>query len=48
MHLSNPEHKMEDGFENGLVTGVVFMDLAAAYDTVNHRILHEKISPLTT
>ena len=32
---------IEDGFEEGEVTGIVLVDLAAAYDTVNHRrILH--------
>ena len=29
----------EDSFENKLITGTVFVDLTAAYDTVNHRAL---------
>ena len=37
----------EDGFQEGLVTGVVFVDLSAAYDTVNHRCLLNKILELT-
>ena len=38
---------IEDGFEEGKVTGVVFVDLSAAYDTVNHRCLLHKILELT-
>ena len=38
---------IEDGYEKGLVTGVVFVDLSAAYDTVNHRCLLHKILELT-
>ena len=37
---------IEDGFEEMKVTGVVLVDLSAAYDTVNHRHLH-KILKLT-
>ncbi|KAI8515700.1 hypothetical protein Bbelb_065130 [Branchiostoma belcheri] len=33
---------IEDGFEARLVTGAVFVDLTAAYDTVNHRALLTK------
>ena len=39
----NLTQHIEDGFEKGLVTGAVFVDLSAAYDTVNHRILMTKI-----
>ena len=28
---------IEDGFERKNITGAVFVDLSAAYDTVNHR-----------
>ena len=38
---------IEDGFEEEKVTGVVFVDLSAAYDTVNHRCLLRKILELT-
>lgn len=34
---------IEDGYEKGMVSGVVFVDLSAAYDTVNHRRLLSKI-----
>lgn len=40
--MLNITHHMEDGFEKGLVSGVVFVDLATEYDTVSHRILREK------
>ena len=34
---------IEDGFQKGMITGAVFVDLSAAYDTVNHRLLLKKI-----
>ena len=37
---------IEDGFENKLITGTVFVDLTAAYDTVNHRALLLKIAKI--
>ena len=39
--------RIEDGFEKRLVTGAIFVDLSAAYDTVNHRILMTKIYQMT-
>ena len=41
--LLNLTQHIEDGFKKRLVTGAVFVDLSAAYDTVNHRILMTKI-----
>ena len=41
------EMHTKDGFEVGMVTGIVFVDLSAAYDTVNHRCLLHKILELT-
>ncbi|NEO82313.1 reverse transcriptase domain-containing protein [Moorena sp. SIO4G3] len=35
---------IEDGYENKLITGAVFVDLTAAYDTVNHRALLLKVA----
>ena len=37
---------IEDGFEAGQVTGAVFIDLTAAYDTINHRCLLMKVGQM--
>ena len=42
--LLNLTQFIEDGFEKKLITGTVFVDLTAAYDTVNHRILLLKVA----
>lgn len=38
---------MNDGYEDRLATGVVFVDLTAAYDTVIHRTLLSKLYNIT-
>jgi hypothetical protein len=38
---------IENGYEEKKITGVIFMDLTAAYDTVNHNLLISKIKDLT-
>ena len=38
---------IEDGFEKGMVTGAIFVDLSAAYDTINHRKLLHKFLEIT-
>ena len=43
----NLTQHIDDGFEKGMVTGVVLVDLSAAYDTVNHRCLLSKILAIT-
>ena len=35
---------IEDGYEDAMITRAVFVDLTAAYDTVNHRILLLKVT----
>ena len=40
--LLNLTEHIEDGYEKRLITGSVFVDLSAAYDTVNHRLLLSK------
>lgn len=40
--LSMCQH-IEDGFEDKKITGAVFVDLTAAYDTVNHNKLLQKV-----
>ena len=42
--LLNLTQFIEDGFEKKMITGAVFVDLTAAYDTVNHRILLLKVA----
>ena len=41
--MLNLTQHIEDGFETGNITGIVLVDLSAAYDTVNHRRLLEKV-----
>ena len=41
--LLNLTQHIEDGYQRGMITGAVFVDLSAAYDTVNHRILIQKL-----
>ena len=43
----NLTQHIEDGFEKNEPTGVVFVDLTAAYDTVNHRRLLSKLYDMT-
>ena len=43
----NLTQHIEDGFETRKVTGVVFVDLTAAFDTVCHRTLRNKVYELT-
>ena len=38
---------IEDGYEEGLITGAAVVDLSAAYDTVNHRILTRTFVEIT-
>ena len=45
--LLNLMQHIEDGFKKRLVTGAAFVDLFAAYDTVNHRTLMTKIYQMT-
>ena len=45
--LLNLTQFIEDGYERKQITGTVFVDLTAAYDTVNHRILLLKVAKMT-
>ena len=47
LQQGNLTQYIEDGFKEGEETGVVFVDLSAAYDTVNHICLLHKILELT-
>ena len=41
--LLNLTQHIEDGYQVGKITGTVFVDLSAACDTVNHRLLIQKL-----
>lgn len=41
--ILNLTQTIENGFENKKVTGVALIDLTAAYDTVNHRLMLKKL-----
>ena len=41
--LLNLTQHIEDGYEEGMITGTAFVDQSAAYDTVNHRLLIQKL-----
>ena len=45
--LLNLTQHIEDGYEEGIITGTAFVDLSAAYDTVNHRLLIQKLYKTT-
>ena len=46
--LLNLTQHIEDGYERGVVTGTVFVDLSAAYDTISHKLLLNKIYGMTS
>ena len=41
--LLNLTQHIENGYEEGMITVTVFVDISAAYDTVNHRLLIQKL-----
>ena len=45
--LLNLTQHLEDGYQRGMITGAAFVDLSVAYDTVNHRILIQKLYNIT-
>ena len=45
--LLNLTEHIEDGYEKRLITGAVFVDLSASYDTVNHGRLLSKVLGMT-
>ena len=38
---------IEDGYQEGMITGTAFVDLSAAYNTVNHILLIQKLFNIT-
>ncbi|KAL4100995.1 hypothetical protein QTP88_021016 [Uroleucon formosanum] len=45
--ILNLTQTIANGFENKKVTGVALIDLTAAYDTVNHRLMLKKLYDIT-
>ena len=45
--LLNLTQYIEDGYQRGMITSASFVDLSAAHDTVNHRILIQKLYNIT-
>ena len=45
--LLNLTQYIEDGYQENMITGTAFVDLSAAYDTVNHRLLIQKAFNIT-
>ena len=45
--LLNLTQHIDDGYQRGMITGAAFVDLSAAYDTVNHRLLIRKLYDFT-
>ena len=43
LYLSYLNDKILKGFDNGLFTGMILMDLQKAFDTIDHNILLEKL-----
>ena len=41
--LLNLDQYIEDGYQEGMLTGTAFVDISAAYNTVNHRLLIQKL-----
>ena len=46
IHLSYLMDKVRNGFEKGSLTGMILIDLQNAFDTIDHKILIEKMSCL--
>ena len=45
--LLNITQHIEDGYQGRMITGTAFVDLSAAYNTVNHRLLIQKLFNIT-
>ena len=45
--LLNLTQHIEDGYERKMLTGAAFVDLSAAYDTVQHRLMIRQLMDMT-
>ena len=41
--LLNLTQHIEDGYQRGMIAGAAFVDLSAGYDTLNHRLIIQKL-----
>ena len=46
LFLSFLNNKILKGFDNGMCTGMILIDLQKAFDTINHKILFDKLLPI--
>ena len=46
LFLSSLNDKILKGFDNGVYTGMTLIDLQKAFDTINHKILLDKLLPI--
>ena len=46
LFLSFLNDKILKGFDNGVYTGMILIDLQKAFDTINHKILLDKLLPI--
>ena len=45
--LLNVTHHIEDGYKRKMLTGATYVDLSAAYDIVQHRLMIRKLMDMT-
>ena len=45
--MLNITQHIEDGYQESMITGTAFVDPSAVYDTVNHRLLIQKLFNIT-
>ena len=45
--LLNLTQHIEDDYQESMITGIYYFDLSALYDTVNHRLLIQKLFNIT-
>ena len=46
LSLANLTNKILKGFDEGLLTGIILLDLQKAFDTINHEVLLQKLKAI--
>ena len=46
LSLANLTNKILKGFDEGLLTGMILLDLQKAFDTINHEVLLQKLKAI--